>query len=159
MQALGEGPRQRRRMDAAKPRILNFLHSILNSAFVPASQAPPLRGGCIPSPLGCPFLQGGTGLPTSSICMITYRMPLFAAKPLDLNSLHSILNSFPIMQTLGEGPRQRCRMDWRKVAEGERPAGEVTQGERPSAEGKEAARKVQKRRLMKSDRGCAAGPV
>jgi hypothetical protein len=31
-------------------------------------------------------------------------MLLFAAKPLDLNSLHSILNSFPITQALGEGP-------------------------------------------------------
>ncbi len=38
-------------------------------------------------------------------------MLLFAAKPLDLNSLHSILNSFLIMQALGEGPRQRRRMD------------------------------------------------
>ncbi|XOQ33016.1 MAG: hypothetical protein ACFWUL_10805 [Dialister sp.] len=35
----------------------------------------------------------------------------FAAKPRDLNSLHSILKSIPIMQALGEGPRQSRRMD------------------------------------------------
>ena len=39
MQALREGPRKRRRMDAAKPQILSYLHSILNSAFAPASQS------------------------------------------------------------------------------------------------------------------------
>ena len=86
-------PRQRRRMDAAKPRILNFLHSILNSAFVPASQVPPLRGGSIPRPLGCPLLQGGTGLPISSIYIITNTMQPFAAQPRGLNSLASNLNS------------------------------------------------------------------
>ena len=38
-------------------------------------------------------------------------MQLFAAEPLNLNSQLSNLNSFPIMQALGEGPRQRRRMD------------------------------------------------
>ena len=38
-------------------------------------------------------------------------MQLFAALPLDLNSLTSILNSFPVMQPLGEGARQSRRMD------------------------------------------------
>ena len=37
MQPLGEGARQRRRMDAAKPLGLNSLHSILNS--IPIMQA------------------------------------------------------------------------------------------------------------------------
>jgi hypothetical protein len=51
-----------------------------------------------------PSLRGHGLANFLKICMITNRMPLFAAKPLDLNSLHSILNSFPIMQALGEGP-------------------------------------------------------
>ena len=54
-------------------------------------------------------------------------MLLFAAKPLDLNSLHSILNSFLIMQALGEGPRQRRRMDGRGLemtTDGKRHIGE-----------------------------------
>ena len=65
--------------------------------------------------LECPMqdihLKGGTCLLVSSICKITNRMLLFAAKPLDLNSLTSILNSFPVMQPLREGARQSRRMD------------------------------------------------
>ena len=38
-------------------------------------------------------------------------MQIFAALPQDLNSLSSNLKSFPIMQALGEGPRQSRRMD------------------------------------------------
>ena len=71
MQALGEGARQSRRMDAAQPLGLNSFHSILNSAFVPsASQILPLRGRSIPCPSGCPLLQGGTCLLLFSICKI-----------------------------------------------------------------------------------------
>ena len=123
MQALGEGPRQSRRMDAAQPLDLNFLHSILDSAFTPSAlQILPLRGRSIPCPSGCRrlakkegalmgrlsafcikaklgspmqdfHLQGGTGLPISSICMITNTMQSFAAQPRGLNSLASNLNS------------------------------------------------------------------
>ena len=66
-----------------------------------------------PSPAlwAAPFSKGGTCLPIFSTCLITNGMPPFAALPLGLNSLHSNLNSIPIMQALGEGPRQRRRMD------------------------------------------------
>ena len=100
MQPLGEGARQRRRMDTAQPRNLNSLFQI-STLLSSSSSAGRFRlSEADPSPAlrAAPFSKGARG-------------DRFLAK-----ANIPTMNIIPRMQPLGEGARQRRRMDCRKAA-------------------------------------------